>query len=242
MIQLGRRQPAIDVADVIGGVDRKIGYFLRYFSARVLLILQALGQVLAEHPDARQQLSDAVVQVTADLLLLLLQRTHDPSLKLGTFSDVDATSPDSAQTATFEGANGVNHQMARRHIRCPDRDFPILESVSVLNEVVQHTAAEIPKDLHIRLSFHLVARQAQHFDHHAVALRHIAILLDVAPLDVNSCFASDGLVEIDPANSLSDRFYKRSITLFSETRSEEHTSELQSRGHLVCRLLLEKQK
>src|SRR5439155_8331758 len=28
----------------------------------------------------------------------------------------------------------------------------------------------------------------------------------------------------------------------SETRSEEHTSELQSRGHLVCRLLLEKKK
>src|SRR5690625_459698 len=30
--------------------------------------------------------------------------------------------------------------------------------------------------------------------------------------------------------------------LRSATRSEEHTSELQSRGHLVCRLLLEKQK
>src|SRR5690625_6613776 len=27
-----------------------------------------------------------------------------------------------------------------------------------------------------------------------------------------------------------------------EWRSEEHTSELQSRGHLVCRLLLEKKK
>src|SRR5439155_18972481 len=27
-----------------------------------------------------------------------------------------------------------------------------------------------------------------------------------------------------------------------QTRSEEHTSELQSRGHLVCRLLLEKKK
>src|SRR5437660_7322521 len=26
------------------------------------------------------------------------------------------------------------------------------------------------------------------------------------------------------------------------TRSEEHTSELQSRGHIVCRLLLEKKK
>src|SRR5690625_3290747 len=30
--------------------------------------------------------------------------------------------------------------------------------------------------------------------------------------------------------------------LSSEDRSEEHTSELQSRGHLVCRLLLEKKK
>src|SRR5207253_1912930 len=29
---------------------------------------------------------------------------------------------------------------------------------------------------------------------------------------------------------------------FSRCRSEEHTSELQSRGHLVCRLLLEKKK
>src|SRR5690625_5902442 len=28
----------------------------------------------------------------------------------------------------------------------------------------------------------------------------------------------------------------------SGVRSEEHTSELQSRGHLVCRLLLEKKK
>src|SRR5690554_7598129 len=29
---------------------------------------------------------------------------------------------------------------------------------------------------------------------------------------------------------------------FARTRSEEHTSELQSRPHLVCRLLLEKKK
>src|SRR5690625_5820552 len=30
--------------------------------------------------------------------------------------------------------------------------------------------------------------------------------------------------------------------IFQLRRSEEHTSELQSRGHLVCRLLLEKKK
>src|SRR5690625_6306178 len=34
-----------------------------------------------------------------------------------------------------------------------------------------------------------------------------------------------------------DRLYNKNIA-----RSEEHTSELQSRGHLVCRLLLEKKK
>src|SRR5690625_4640442 len=37
---------------------------------------------------------------------------------------------------------------------------------------------------------------------------------------------------------LSARFISEQATL----RSEEHTSELQSRGHLVCRLLLEKKK
>src|SRR5690625_5673609 len=31
-------------------------------------------------------------------------------------------------------------------------------------------------------------------------------------------------------------------TVHCSIRSEEHTSELQSRGHLVCRLLLEKKK
>src|SRR5437870_9749912 len=31
-------------------------------------------------------------------------------------------------------------------------------------------------------------------------------------------------------------------TRAARARSEEHTSELQSRGHLVCRLLLEKKK
>src|SRR3712207_2052606 len=36
--------------------------------------------------------------------------------------------------------------------------------------------------------------------------------------------------------------YATENTTTSETRSEEHTSELQSRQYLVCRLLLEKKK
>src|SRR5690625_6230915 len=35
---------------------------------------------------------------------------------------------------------------------------------------------------------------------------------------------------------------QRETQHLADTRSEEHTSELQSRGHLVCRLLLEKKK
>src|SRR2546422_6442889 len=35
---------------------------------------------------------------------------------------------------------------------------------------------------------------------------------------------------------------RRRVSSSSKSRSEEHTSELQSRLHLVCRLLLEKKK
>src|SRR5690625_7017574 len=36
--------------------------------------------------------------------------------------------------------------------------------------------------------------------------------------------------------------FNRQLESDYRSRSEEHTSELQSRGHLVCRLLLEKKK
>src|SRR5439155_7704933 len=47
--------------------------------------------------------------------------------------------------------------------------------------------------------------------------------------------AADSFIPIPPVG-----VKKQRPDLF--TRSEEHTSELQSRGHLVCRLLLEKKK
>src|SRR5690625_6420864 len=52
-----------------------------------------------------------------------------------------------------------------------------------------------------------------------------------------------GLV-MDPFDPASPLARDRSVyfDFDSYVRSEEHTSELQSRGHLVCRLLLEKKK
>src|SRR3712207_8992822 len=44
----------------------------------------------------------------------------------------------------------------------------------------------------------------------------------------------------DGADHVEGRF--RQVVVFALDRSEEHTSELQSRQYLVCRLLLEKKK
>src|SRR5439155_18547781 len=46
---------------------------------------------------------------------------------------------------------------------------------------------------------------------------------------------------LTPTTSVIRRQYARLLQEQFRRRSEEHTSELQSRGHLVCRLLLEKQ-
>src|SRR2546429_974770 len=57
--------------------------------------------------------------------------------------------------------------------------------------------------------------------------------------------APDALPVVRPSRTASRSILHRDQLLFagrSTGRSEEHTSELQSRLHLVCRLLLEKKK
>src|SRR5687768_17776032 len=58
------------------------------------------------------------------------------------------------------------------------------------------------------------------------------------PSSLPSITSCDALTMVSPT-FLSSR---PSAMLVSAARSEEHTSELQSRLHLVCRLLLEKKK
>src|SRR5690625_6135855 len=52
---------------------------------------------------------------------------------------------------------------------------------------------------------------------------------------IPTCSTTQSLI---PAKSNGSTPFQRN----KKSRSEEHTSELQSRGHLVCRLLLEKTK
>src|SRR5690625_500608 len=66
-----------------------------------------------------------------------------------------------------------------------------------------------------------------------------------AKLPSDIFLTEDMEIELTVENELmSQLHYKtdKSLDELSELRSEEHTSELQSRGHLVCRLLLEKNK
>src|SRR5438309_8315173 len=52
-------------------------------------------------------------------------------------------------------------------------------------------------------------------------------------------FRSEVVIDFPPVNALPVRGW---YDLAAAVRSEEHTSELQSQFHLVCRLLLEKKK
>src|SRR5690606_41046656 len=54
--------------------------------------------------------------------------------------------------------------------------------------------------------------------------------------------AAAALLRSYPATPRSIYFATTSPAYLDKTRSEEHTSELQSRENLVCRLLLEKKK
>src|SRR5690625_6656947 len=96
----------------------------------------------------------------------------------------------------------------------------------------------------------------------SIAVREGDRLIGFGMADVTPSLDPDGQARcnlsggVDPAarrRGIGTRLYEqleqRAVALATErhpgapaVRSEEHTSELQSRGHLVCRLLLEKKK
>src|SRR5690625_2124917 len=85
----------------------------------------------------------------------------------------------------------------------------------------------------IRQSAHQVKRLSLELGGHAPLL-----VLDDADVDV----AVQGVMASKFRNAGQTCICANRIYVQAGIRSEEHTSELQSRGHLVCRLLLEKKK
>src|SRR5207244_12176873 len=80
------------------------------------------------------------------------------------------------------------------------------------------------------------------FNHTATTQIYTLSLHDALPI---SHFGSQGLVGKSHRRVLAEGDQELQIVLYKTVcgrRSEEHTSELQSPDHLVCRLLLEKKK
>src|SRR5690349_23698743 len=72
------------------------------------------------------------------------------------------------------------------------------------------------------------------FRSHGLMTSNIAV-----PRCPNAAFNREIICFTSPANDRATKLQPNSIAI-AQTRSEEHTSELQSRRDLVCRLLLEK--
>src|SRR5439155_12989121 len=62
------------------------------------------------------------------------------------------------------------------------------------------------------------------------------------PVCRRAFYGTTPTIRSTPRRAGSFRLPQKKWADFSAARSEEHTSELQSRGQLVCRLLLEKKK
>ena len=69
-----------------------------------------------------------------------------------------------------------------------------------------------------------------------------AILDLAASLEVDLASAAEFAGSVVRSFGLTTEETQRVVDVMAKSRSEEHTSELQSRLHLVCRLLLEKKK
>src|SRR6266581_4942620 len=65
---------------------------------------------------------------------------------------------------------------------------------------------------------------------------------DTATTEIYTLSLHDALPILLVLNDVFDRTWRRLLRANWPCRSEEHTSELQSPVHLVCRLLLEKKK
>src|SRR5690625_6206400 len=76
----------------------------------------------------------------------------------------------------------------------------------------------------------IISGIAEHYEPEAIVNKKVICVVNLKPVKLRGEM-SEGMI-------LSAKDNKGNLVLTS--RSEEHTSELQSRGHLVCRLLLEK--
>src|SRR5271165_2544668 len=88
---------------------------------------------------------------------------------------------------------------------------------------------------------HMLSRESRR--HSATSLGAITRFCQpVSPCASPYLLNIDGILPTFPSSALGSPVWRRATLTSFDARSEEHTSELQSRENLVCRLLLEKKK
>src|SRR5947208_9073755 len=113
-----------------------------------------------------------------------------------------------------------------RRIEWADRQMPVLASIR------ERFERERPLEDHrISACLHVTSETA-----------NLARTLQAGGADVLVCASNPLSTQDDVAAALVADYGVPVFAIKGEDRSEEHTSELQSPDHLVCRLLLEKKK
>src|SRR5439155_2235868 len=155
---------------------------------------------------------------------------------------------DFADTRGFLQVQGYQHYLEGRDRRGPADAALIVVLLDGRGHDARHAdtvAAHVARGLTARLIEH------QRFHGLAVLAAQLEDVTDLdaardlqAPLAGRAGIARDDVAQIRSAGAghipLPVHARQMHVLLVGAARSEEHTSELQSRGHLVCRLLLEK--
>src|SRR5207253_8898677 len=124
--------------------------------------------------------------------------------------------------------DNVKGGLVGRKIARDYKDFQLVPGAEVTSRSGHILAIGIEANVPKRLSVEETVERIHHLG--AIAIASHPFSSRVRPSLGEECLKTDG---IEVFNSMN-----RGLA----NRSEEHTSELQSRGHLVCRLLLEKKK
>src|SRR5690625_7666938 len=126
------------------------------------------------------------------------------------------------------------------------RALPLQEGLSIyFSDITDRKSVEQQRDRLLASEREARVRAEEARQHIAFQARHDALtgLVNRTELarGLESFLSNDGSHRAAVMFVDSDHF-KWVTDSLGHPRSEEHTSELQSRGHLVCRLLLEKKK
>src|SRR5439155_19730607 len=120
---------------------------------------------------------------------------------------------------------------------------PLVRIAGAAHDIAMGRAAEFPDVRVPELANHVDALRAMH---HELERRFEDLRREREESRTLLEALSDGVIAADQrGNVISTNAAARRLLGYGTRgtlRSEEHTSELQSRGHLVCRLLLEKKK